>query len=194
MQPAKEVITFARGMFRDIWAMLIAQGQDKRKQLERQLKDTEAKIEQLLDRIVETDSPAVIAAYEKRITRLEQQKLLAAEKLENAGQPKRGFGESFELALNFLANPQKLWASGQLELQHTVLKLAFLERPAYCRIEGFRTPEMALPFKALREICACKSQVAEREGFEPSVRVARTTVFETAPFNHSGTSPFRKRP
>ncbi len=31
--------------------------------------------------------------------------------------------------------------------------------------------------------------MAEREGFEPSVRVKRTTVFETAPFNHSGISP-----
>jgi hypothetical protein len=30
---------------------------------------------------------------------------------------------------------------------------------------------------------------AEGEGFEPSVRRSRTTVFETAPFNHSGTPP-----
>src|SRR3954449_10723334 len=29
----------------------------------------------------------------------------------------------------------------------------------------------------------------EGEGFEPSVRRSRTTVFETAPFNHSGTPP-----
>ena len=31
-------------------------------------------------------------------------------------------------------------------------------------------------------------RVAERQGFEPWVR-KRTTVFETAPFDHSGTSP-----
>ncbi len=30
--------------------------------------------------------------------------------------------------------------------------------------------------------------MAERQGFEPWVR-KRTTVFETAPFDHSGTSP-----
>ncbi len=30
--------------------------------------------------------------------------------------------------------------------------------------------------------------MAEGEGFEPSVRT-RTTVFETAPFDHSGTPP-----
>ncbi len=32
--------------------------------------------------------------------------------------------------------------------------------------------------------------MAEGEGFEPSVRGKRTTVFETAPFDHSGTPPF----
>lgn len=32
--------------------------------------------------------------------------------------------------------------------------------------------------------------MAERVGFEPTVRHKRTTVFETAPFNRSGTSPF----
>lgn len=30
---------------------------------------------------------------------------------------------------------------------------------------------------------------AEREGFEPSFRTRRKTVFETVPFNHSGISP-----
>ena len=31
--------------------------------------------------------------------------------------------------------------------------------------------------------------MAEREGFEPSVRGNRTTAFEAAAFNHSATSP-----
>ncbi len=31
--------------------------------------------------------------------------------------------------------------------------------------------------------------MAERVGFEPTVAQRTTTVFETAPFNHSGTSP-----
>ena len=33
------------------------------------------------------------------------------------------------------------------------------------------------------------SSLAERVGFEPTVGTSPTTVFETAPFNHSGTSP-----
>jgi hypothetical protein len=36
------------------------------------------------------------------------------------------------------------------------------------------------------------AQVAEREGFEPSVPARGTTVFETAPFDRSGTSPINE--
>jgi hypothetical protein len=32
--------------------------------------------------------------------------------------------------------------------------------------------------------------MAERVGFEPTVVQRATTVFETAPINHSGTSPY----
>ena len=34
-----------------------------------------------------------------------------------------------------------------------------------------------------------RTQGAERVGFEPTVAQGTTTVFETVPFNHSGTSP-----
>ena len=35
----------------------------------------------------------------------------------------------------------------------------------------------------------CISKLAEGEGFEPSEGLRPSTVFETAPFNHSGTPP-----
>jgi hypothetical protein len=38
--------------------------------------------------------------------------------------------------------------------------------------------------------CFTYKRVAERVGFEPTVVQRATTVFETAPINHSGTSPF----
>ena len=37
---------------------------------------------------------------------------------------------------------------------------------------------------------ANSKKMAEREGFEPSVEEAPTPVFETDPFNRSGTSPY----
>ena len=59
------------------------------------------------------------------------------------------------------------WASGEIAHRQIVLKLAFAERPTYTRENGFSNPKKALPFKLLEGFCGNKSQMAEREGFEP---------------------------
>ena len=55
-----------------------------------------------------------------------------------------------ELSPKFLVNLWKIWESGNITLQRTVLRLAFAERITYHRNEGPRTPKTALVFKALR--------------------------------------------
>jgi hypothetical protein len=66
-----------------------------------------------------------------------------------------------------IANPYKSWVSEELEHKRAVLKLAFVNRPAYVRNEGFRTVELALPFKLL-------------ESFRnPKMQMARLTVVRT---------------
>src|SRR5690606_37916628 len=54
-------------------------------------------------------------------------------------------------SLDFLANPWNLWASERLEHNKAVLKLAFADRLAHVRDEGFRTPDLTLPFKVLAD-------------------------------------------
>ena len=49
-----------------------------------------------------------------------------------------------------------------------LLKLAFTDKLAYCRNEGFRTPQVAVPFRILGNF-AQKDKLAERKGFEPSI-------------------------
>ena len=79
--------------------------------------------------------------------------------------------------------------------------LATPERP-HTRFSGHRrrsettrdTPAVAWPAgwparKITQNKAAFRARVAEREGFEPSVPARGTTVFETAPFDRSGTSP-----
>jgi len=67
----------------------------------------------------------------------------------------------------FLANPWNIWRSGSYTLKQTVLRLAFSERIAYCRKEGYRTPKTTLPFKVLGDLSLYKSQMVHPTGFEP---------------------------
>ena len=53
----------------------------------------------------ETDSPAVIAAYERKIAALENQKLAVTEKIETGAGPRHALEDLFERAMSFLSSP-----------------------------------------------------------------------------------------
>ena len=154
-------------MFKNVWDQRVEQAHAGMVSLKRDVTKIEKQIGGLLDRIVDTTIPSVASAYEKRLARLEQDKLVAQEKLSKTAQPSHSFEQLFELASAFLANPWKLWDSGQLTLQRTVLKLTFVERISYCRKTGLRTPKTTLPFKVLEGFTSQNSEMAEAQGFEP---------------------------
>ena len=133
-----------------------------------------------MDSIVDVQSDTAIPAYEWRIAKLENDKLIKAEKLAKPIAPYRGFEDMFELALTFLASLWKLWASDKLEDKRTVLKLAFEGRLAYCRKDEFRISQASEPFRFLG-LCGQNHEMADREGFEPSIRLPVYTRSRRAP-------------
>jgi len=72
------------------------------------LEKTQRSVDQFLDRIADAQLPSVIAAYENRIRKLEEQKVVLHEKIANCGRPLRSFGESLRTAR--LALPFKMLA------------------------------------------------------------------------------------
>jgi site-specific DNA recombinase len=105
----------------------------------------------LLDRIVEAKTQLVAHALEERVEKLTKEKLALGENIASGGQPLRSFDQSLRTALTFLSNPWKLWSFDRIECKRTVLKLAFADNLHYARNEGFRTPNLALPFMALAD-------------------------------------------
>ncbi|MEM1277414.1 MAG: hypothetical protein AAGH74_12875 [Pseudomonadota bacterium] len=103
----------------------------------------------LLKLILGATNTTVIRRYEEKIDQLERAKRLLIETLESHAEQKGSFEEKREPVLTFLANPWKLWETGQTAVRRAVLKLAFEDRIHYCRKEDARTPKIALPFKAL---------------------------------------------
>lgn len=151
LQPTEGLFALAKAMFRDAWTQRQAQADVLIAGLKQDAAKIDKQIENLLDRIVEASTSSVIA-----------------EKLGQGSRPRHTFEELFELAFSFLRNPWKLWDSGQLTLQRTVLRLAFYERVSYCRESGLRTPKIALPFRMLAGIEMGEMQMARPAGFEPA--------------------------
>jgi len=73
------------------------------------------KTDQLMNRIIEADSPALITAYEKQIRKLEESKLILADQTKMCGKSLDSFDDTFRTALAFLANPYELWVSEAYE-------------------------------------------------------------------------------
>ncbi len=149
LQPTKGLFQIAAAMFKDAWTAQMEKTASCAKTFKQDAQRMEKEINQLIGRVMDANSPRVIEAYETRIDELERKKLIYQEKAGKMYSPKHSFEEMFELSMNFLLNPHKLWGSGNFNLQRTVLKLVFSDRLTYCRNEGFRTPETALPFKVL---------------------------------------------
>jgi site-specific DNA recombinase len=167
MQPTEKLIGAARAMFGDLWSHRLAASEIRARGLKGELAKIERQVEQLLDRITATDVASVIGAYEAKIKKLEEEKIVVSERIKNCGRPLKSFDETLRTALDFLASPWNLWASGQLENRRAVLKLAFADRLVYVRNEGLRTPNLSLPFKALAEFSGAKNGMVAKGGIEP---------------------------
>jgi hypothetical protein len=170
LRPKEKLFQLAKTMFKDAWAQRQRQAEDWLDDLKKEIKIIDRQIDGLLDRIVEASTPSVISAYEKRIDEMEKRKLVIAEKLDQGARPAHTFEDMFELAFGFLKNPYKLWDSGQLALQRTVLRLVFSERIIYCRKQGVRTTDLSLPFKALAGLQTGDFRMVGAQGLEPWTR------------------------
>ncbi len=168
MQPTKQLFALARVMFEDAWNARLQSVTASQGQIKRQLKAVEKQIESLLDRIVEATSPTVISAYETRLTKLEREKFVLAEREASALPPKGRLEEFIELSLEFLASPWNIYKNGDYATRQTVLRLAFVEPLQYSRNQGYRTPETSFPFKVLDGISGRKSKMVLPERIELS--------------------------
>ena len=170
LTPSQALFNVAGKLFKLIWDQRENSQIARRKLLEKELTKAEKNIEQTLDRIVEADSPTVIKAFEKRINKLENSKLILQEKLDGASKPSRPFQEMYRTAMVFLSNPYKIWAFGEFADKKAVLKLALTERITYVRNQGYRTPPISLPFKVLGDFCEEKIGLVARDRIELPTR------------------------
>ena len=164
--PTRTMFSMAKDMFRTAWDMRYAHMNTLKEKLRAEVVKIERQIEQLVDRIVDSESSTAVRAYEQRIAKLERERLIASERLQDDIGPQRPFNEMFELALVFLSNPWKLWASERLEDKRTVLKLTFADRLAYSRESGFRTAKTTIPFNMLGGLNMRECELARPKRFE----------------------------
>ncbi|MEM6615438.1 MAG: zinc ribbon domain-containing protein [Pseudomonadota bacterium] len=164
LEPREPFQGVATAMFRDAWTMQKERLEEAAKTIKASVTAISTKIDKLMDRLVDADSPEMIAAYEARLKRLQHEKRLGEERLAGSTQSTHTFKESFEHAMQFLLNPWKIWASERFDLRQAVLRLAFAAPLIYDRETGLRTAKTTLPFKYLAGFGAHKCALVDRRG------------------------------
>ena len=172
VQPSAKMLRFSQAVLRKAWDMHAARAAEAKAAAARSIDKIESQITALLDRILKVSNATVLARFEQQIDTLEKEKLALAEKLHRDEENHRPFDEMFELAMGFFSSPWNIWKNGRLEHKRAVLKLAFSDPPVYSRFEGFRTPKTSIVFSVLGGMNGQSFKMAERKGFEPSIRVS----------------------
>ena len=85
LKPSQELFFTAMDMFRDLWNDRQRNNNGDAILLKKELSKIDVRVELFLDRIVGTENATVISAYEQKIEKLEGQKILLQEKIQNCG-------------------------------------------------------------------------------------------------------------
>jgi site-specific DNA recombinase len=190
LAPNPALFQLVSAMFKDAWGQRSQQTQLRRKSLEVERNRLSRSIDQLIDKIGDLSTPSVIGALEKRIGILESEKLVIEEKMAARDEPSRSFDATLRTALQVVENPAKLWDSDHFEHKRLLLRMIFMRPMKWARNSGFRTADLALPFKVLGDFSGAKKWLVEGTGFEPVYAVKRADL-QSAGFNHSPTPPGR---
>lgn len=161
LKPTQGLFDMVSAMFKDAWDQQASYSEEMFKSAKKRLQAVDKKIEKLVDHIMTSTNSAAVNNYEKRIEELEKEKILMQENLVQKPIIQGRFEELFKHTLQFIANPYKMWASGQFKHKRAVLKLAFEERIIYSPKKGLRTPKTTLPFSMLASFSIGNSEMVE---------------------------------
>lgn len=162
LKPSEEVNQVASKMFKKLWTGIENNRNASKAAYKKQIKQLEDDKGKLIDKLMDTQISAVIEAYEKKIEIIERERLAIVEKMQKTRKSKVSFDKTFRTAMEFLANPYKLWAAGEYAHKRALLKMVFSDPLVYSRNEGFRTAAIARPFRVLSTFSHGDSMMAER--------------------------------
>jgi DNA invertase Pin-like site-specific DNA recombinase len=138
------------------WEASQARQGEEREQAARRLRQTEASLAALADKLAATSSDVAARVLEQRIEAIEKERALLAEELNGAaaaGERSRYHGEdvgtAFETFRGMLKIPSQSWEHGDYEERRALLTVVFKGSVRYDRIEGFGTADLSLPYQVL---------------------------------------------
>ncbi len=108
LQPTKALFDIAHAMFKDAWGQRLAQRKHITEQMQQDILTIDKQISGVVKRLIATQNDTVAAACENEVSKLEMQKRIVVEKLENQENFEDTFQTKFQNAFTFLKSSWKL--------------------------------------------------------------------------------------
>ena len=166
LQPSQGLFTLLTRMMKDAWALRMDQQGCAKRELQKRRTVIDKDIDKTLDKIVTSNNATVIAAFEKRVDDLQNERCLIEDKLSQGTASKVTLEDLFEPAREFLSNPWNLYKNGTYQMKRMVLKLAFKGPITYTRETGVRTAQLTVIFRFIEELSQ-KIEMVPPHGLEP---------------------------
>ncbi len=167
LEPDEVTFAIADKIFRDAWERRGAWAKKEIARLRKRINQVEIDSSNMLDRAARTQNDTAAAAYEAKVSELQSEKAKIEAEVERMTFLARSFDEMFELAMQFLSSPYKIWEKSSYTLKRMVLRLVFCHPLEFDRIDGVRTGETTLPFKALGYLKGADLKMVPPHGLEP---------------------------
>lgn len=160
--PSKGLLEIGMSMVSDAWGQRSDQAEQAKSEIKRQISELDKQQDTMLERLLETTNPKVISAYETKIAKMDNEKLLLTDKLGQTDDPKLTLKEIFELFKAFISSPWNLYEKGDLKQRKSVLNMVFAGPLAYHRESGFRTSQVSVIFEFFEKITSKCEMVRSR--------------------------------
>jgi DNA invertase Pin-like site-specific DNA recombinase len=151
MAPPKVTVAIARRMLEKHWDHRLKYQEALTSSVKDELQKVERKVKDLLNRIVNTDNPMVVEAYETKLAELTREQVVCKEKIANCGTSIEGFEDTCRTAMDFIQNPYNWFISKEFTDKKLIFKFLFEDKLEWDHNGAFRTPKKTLPFKTLEE-------------------------------------------
>lgn len=102
LTPARTTFELAEHLFRKARDERTSSGLSETKRLNAKARQIERDVEIIIQRLVRTENPSVITAYETRVEELKKQGAMIEEQLTRIAAPRHSFEEMLELSMKFL--------------------------------------------------------------------------------------------
>jgi DNA invertase Pin-like site-specific DNA recombinase len=170
IKPKQGIIALAKQMIVEVWQKKVKNFGDIVEGYRKQRQELIRNRDQLVDKILLTQSPAVIKAIEEKIESIEVDIKKVDQLIENSNNIHQDYGTAVEIILGLLENPAFVWENGDYNKKQLITKLVFVENPVYDREVGYGTANLSIGIRLFEIICTQKAHDVEMAGIEPACK------------------------